>query len=245
MEKNSDRLYKLALLVIFVIAIVLIINYLTQSPIVIERENMDNVQMIMPQLQDWVVPPQFYYKNNYYYVNKQKQNPNAKPSFYFKDERYLTDKKFNPKLADPLNFDNDQQCGPKFDWSDPLNPGANNTYDDLLWNYMSPRMVLQDNCINCQNFKTTTTYNEPTGTTELKSTVNEPSGIASNLTSYYDGTMENGSLKDQKILDDSFLPANLATGNSYIPAEMVNKYISSPMTDGLPPLLNYESKCSV
>lgn len=232
MEMKSDRLYKLALIVVFVIAIILIINYLTQSPTIIERENMDSIQMIMPQYQDWIVPPQFHYKDNYFYVNRQKQNPDIKPTLYLKNERYLADKKLNPKLDDPLNFDNDQQCGPKLDWSNSMNPGANNTYSDLLWNYMSPKMVLQDNCVNCTHFKQTSTYNEP-------------AGISSDLTNQYDGTMENGSLKDQKILDDSFLPPNLATGNSYVPSEMVNKYMSSPMTNGLPPLLNYQSKCTL
>lgn len=232
MTISTDRIYQLALLVIFVLAIILIINYLIHKPIIIERENMDARQMIGPQYQDWIIPPEFYYKNNYYYANKLSQNPNSQPTFYLKDDQFFNKKNFNQNLLDPLNFDNDQQCGTKLDWNVPLSPGADGGYTDLMWNYNSPKMALEGNCLNCNHYKPFNLVNK------------EPSGIPSNLTSYYEGTMEKGFLKDQKILDDSFLPKNLATGNTYMSGSMINKYVSSEINDETP-FMNYESKCSI
>jgi hypothetical protein len=39
------------------------------------------------------------------------------------------------------------------DWKVEYEPGANNTTQDLLWNKMSPGMILQNNCMSCSNSK--------------------------------------------------------------------------------------------
>lgn len=51
-------------------------------------------------------------------------------------------------------------------WNVPYEPGANNTYDDLVWHYMSPRMVLQNNCMRCNEFGPGTNHTVPEGVAE-------------------------------------------------------------------------------
>ena len=149
MEVTSNNLYRLALFIIFIIAVIQIIN-IYNKPNVIET-NYDHFASM----------------------------PNDKPNvnFYIKDDdRYSVDKRYNPKLIDPLITDTRLPCAPKVDWSTYQNPGANNTYDDMIWNGTSPRMVLQDSCLHCKNYKPTSSYNEPTG-------------IVSSLTSEFEGSL--------------------------------------------------------
>ena len=147
--------YQIALLVIFIIAIIMIYNSYNK-----QTEHM-NPTLLTHQIED-LAPI-----------------PNDKPiiNFYNKDQnRYSTNKKYNPKLVDPLITNPGLPCAPKNNWSTYQNPGANNTYGDMIWHKSSPRMVLQDNCLHCNNFKPTSTYNEP-------------SGIASSLTNEFEGSL--------------------------------------------------------
>lgn len=81
-------------------------------------------------------------------------------NFYIKhNNRYDSTNKYPIKSLDPLNVSTGLNCGPQFNWNVKYEPGANNTYSDLLWHQISPQMILEDNSLNCQN----TTYNAPIG----------------------------------------------------------------------------------
>lgn len=87
--------------------------------------------------------------------------------FYIKnDDRYNAENKYDPILVDPLISDPRLPCAEgacKHDWKTYQEPGANGTYADLLWHQTSPRMVLQDNCLHCDKFKEGTLLNTPDG----------------------------------------------------------------------------------
>ncbi|QKF94151.1 hypothetical protein QKU48_gp0693 [Fadolivirus algeromassiliense] len=199
----SDKLYKLALLVVFILAIIQIYLFFVEKPMIIEAkyEHM-NPSLLTHQYENLAA------------------EPGVKPEidYYVKENRYDSEQKYTPKLRDPLSTQPRLGCGPKFDWDVNLNPGANNTYGDLLWHETSPRMVMNDNCIGCKNFTREKSYNEPTG-------------VASDLTSSYAGSSYEGSLDEHKILPEEF--------------KLYNKAMSCGNGSGLPPLTSYDGRCNV
>jgi len=166
---TSDKLYQLTLLVIFVIAIIQIINFFKKNPTIIEAK----YEHLNPAL-----------------LTHQHENLAEKPgdqsniSFYIKENRYDADNKYNPKLQGVLTDNPRLSCSPQFDWETKHLPGANNTYGDLVWHQVEPRNVLQKNCLNCNHYVSSKNYNEPSGT-------------ASELTSSYTGTLGAVALDDQ------------------------------------------------
>jgi len=154
-------MYRLALLILFIIAVIQIIN-VYNKPTVIET----NYEHMNPAL-----------LTHQYENLASKPGDNANINFYVKDNnRYSVDKKFNPTLVDPLTTDPGLPCAPQSSGSIYQTPGANNTYADMIWNKTSPRMVLQDNCLHCNDYKPSSTFNEP-------------SGISSSLTSEFEGSL--------------------------------------------------------
>lgn len=175
MELTSDNLYRLALLIMFVFAIAQIYYYFNHETIMIETEHMD------PSIYNMISTASMY------------ENP---PQFYLKDNRYAVENKHNPTLVDPLTSDPQLSCAPKFDWQTKHNPGANGTYGDMMWHKQSPRMILEKNCLNCNQYNPTNDFNEPMG-------------MSSPLTSSFDEEVVEGAFADQKILDDSFAKYNM------------------------------------
>ena len=168
----SDKLYRLTLLVMFVLALIQIINFFSSKPTIIETkyEHM-NPSLLTHQIESLAPEP----------------SDEKKINFYYKDNRYATENKLDPELVDPLITDPRLTCGPKFDWSVKGNPGANNVYGDMMWHKESPKMIMEDNCLSCKQFQPEKTFNEP-------------SGIASSFTSAYDNGMIIGALSDQTMM---------------------------------------------
>lgn len=139
--------------------------------------------------------------------------------FYIKnDDRYNVENKYDPVLVDPLISDPRLPCAGKHNWKTYQEPGANNTYADLLWHQTSPRMVLQDNCLHCNKFNDSTQ-------------LNTPMGIASDFTSSYSNSLYTvqGALSDQNLMDPN---ATLDAPTNYS-REMSN------LGSGLPPINSY------
>lgn len=163
---NSDKLCKLALLVMFILAVMQIYNFFSNSSSMMEHMN---PALLTHQQVDWA--PEW------------TDHPTI--TYYLKNEdRYSAKTKLNPKLIDPLVTDPGLPCGPKFDWSVKMQPGANNVYGDMIWSKASPQMILENNCLNCNHVA-------------KQGPFNEPSGIASSLTTKFDNGMVIGSLSDQ------------------------------------------------
>lgn len=198
----SDKLYRLAVIVVSILAIIQIYLFFTQEPKIIEAKYEHlNPSLLTHQVENLRPEP-------------------AEPSsidYYLKENRYDAENKYTPELQDPLSTKPRLGCGPKFDWDVNLNPGANNTYGDLIWHETSPKMVLNDNCLSCKNHLPTKSYNEP-------------SGVASDLTSAYAGSSLEGSLDEHKILPGEF--------KSY------DRSLPCGITSGLPPLQNFEPRCN-
>lgn len=92
-------------------------------------------------------------------------------------------------------------------WAMEYKKGANNTCGDLLWHYTSPKMILQDNGLNCCNFKRGIKYNGP-------------SGILNSTASQYG--FDNG------LISDNFPVPNIN--------ECSGHAMSASMTDGIAPM---------
>ena len=142
---NQNSIYSIILIILIIFAIVQLFKCSNKQIIV--QENMMNMTC----------------DDNDTRNDTSNSNGNGNDiNFYVKNNRFAANRQFRPKLTNPIPADNDFKCGPQFDWSVKHNPGANNTYSDLLWHKMSPRMILEDNCLSCKN----NTYNGPTGVTE-------------------------------------------------------------------------------
>ena len=223
-----DKLYRLALLVMFILALIQIINFFNQKPVVIETklEHL-NPSLLNHQDVDFSRVP----------------NDELQPNFYYKDNRYAAENKLDPELIDPLRRDPGVNCTPKFDWDVKANPGANNVYGDMMWHKTSPKMILESNCLSCKQYQpsnvSSNVHSSHSAPHPLHDVFNEPSGVASSLTSTYDNGMAIGALSDQNMMSSN---AAFDTLNN---AESVNRYMSRDMTSGLPPLLNYQQKCNV
>jgi hypothetical protein len=186
---NSDLLCKILLVIVVISILIQIFNFFKP------KERFENIPLqeikYVPNAGDM----QFFVRNNRYLdgVNAKNENKSVETPFSSSQYQYdqPTEKCLNNSPA----------------WDVTYNSGSNNTYGDLLWHKMEPRMILQDNCLNCHNFKQDMKYNPP-------------GGVASDLTGLYDDSMENGSLKESKILYDEFLAPELSTGHRYISGEL-------------------------
>lgn len=171
---NSDKLYKLSLVIILVIVVIQIINFYNRKPIVIETkyEHM-NPALLTHQWENLQALP------------RSQSNIN----FYIKGNRYNTKSENNLKPKGIFGSDTGIPCGPKFDWSTKQLPGANNTLGDMLWHQTAPRNILINNCLQCKNWKQNENYNVPVGT-------------ASQLTSSFTGTLGDMALDDQAKMNN-------------------------------------------
>ena len=142
---SSDNFYKLAVLAIFVLVAIQIVNFFYENPIVIETTEHMNPALLTHQYENLA----------------QKPGDKSVMDFYYRGDRYSSEFKWSPTLVDPLSVDRGIKCGPSYDWDVKLIPGANNVYGDVLWHQTSPRMILDSNCMSCNNNKKL--YNAPKG----------------------------------------------------------------------------------
>jgi len=106
--------------------------------------------------------------------------PGLPDNFYVKGDRYTTPNNGATKsIRSPCVNSPNSACQNSCNWSVPYEAGANNTFSDILWHYMEPRMVLQDNCMRC-------------GTFSKQGSGNAPNGLTSDYTSHFDNSVENG-----------------------------------------------------
>ena len=186
MNITSDKLCGLALLVIFVLAVVQIYYYISAKPTVIEEKFTEHMN---PSL-----------------LTHQVENLASKPGlepviqYYIKENRFSTSEDLSPRLEETLISDPGLNCGPKMNWQTLALPGANNVYGDMIWNTTSPKMVLESNCMNCNQSRD---YNGPAGVPSL---VGIPCGIASDYTSQLNEIGVPGALSDQYLISS---PENL------------------------------------
>jgi hypothetical protein len=134
---NEDKLYNLALIALFILVIIQLVNMFSFT--FSKKEHMDPA-LLNHQYVDWpeprdrnhIPPPQY-----------------QEPKFYEENNIYPTSEQ--PLLLDPLNVKGGIPCGPHFNWMVPHTAGADGRYDDMLWSKTSPKMILRDNCINCKS----------------------------------------------------------------------------------------------
>ncbi len=120
-----------------------------------------------------------------------KPNDSANINFYVRGNRFAADNKLCPNLQQILPTVEGIKCGPQLNWDTYALPGANNVYGDMIWTKVSPRMILEDNSMQCGN----KAYNAPTG---IPTTLhqNEKHDLSQNLNEF--GTV--GSLSDQHMM---------------------------------------------
>jgi len=93
-----------------------------------------------------------------------KPNNNCDINFFLRGNRYYENNKdnFNLSYGDIPTVEQ-IPCVKQFDWSIPYKTGANNVISDKLWHSYEPRMILYDNCLNCNEFNRKNHYNTPKG----------------------------------------------------------------------------------
>lgn len=173
---TSNKLYMLILLVIIVIAAIQIYNYMYRT------ENM-NPALLTHQVED---------------LSSKPGDP-VNVNFFVRDSnRFASDNKLCPKLEQILPKVDGIKCGPQFDWNTYALPGANNVYGDMIWNRTSPRMILEDNSMQCTN----NSFNAPQGIPEGIQSTDGSGNISQNLNEF--GLI--GSSSDQYMMNS---PENL------------------------------------
>lgn len=81
-------------------------------------------------------------------------------NFYVKKDRYMAQDMRSGMLGSPFN---DMEQSP---WNVYYAPGTNGTVGDSVWSSESPKMVLQNNCIRCEEFAGNKIHNYPVGAQE-------------------------------------------------------------------------------
>jgi hypothetical protein len=136
MMQNDEKLYQLALIILFVLVLIQLYNmYFCSNN---DKEHM-NAALLNNQYVDWpgihdrnhIPPPQY-----------------QEPVFY-KEPIYPKGEEI--QLTNPIPIDTDLKCGPQFDWLVPHSLGANGRYDDMLWAKTSPKMILRQDCLSCKD----------------------------------------------------------------------------------------------
>lgn len=72
-----------------------------------------------------------------------------------KSSRYCSDNKSKLQIESKINS-SDNKCSELNDpsqWNITYEGGSNNTYDDIIWHFQSPKMTLLDNSIDCNECK--------------------------------------------------------------------------------------------
>ncbi len=136
MNFQEDNLYKLALIVLFVLVLIQLINMFSYS----NKEHM-NASLLNNQYVSW---PGIHDRNHI-------PPPQPQEPVFYKEPIYPKGEPIT--LIDPLPIDTDLKCGPQFDWLVPQSLGANDRYDDILWAKTDPKMILRADCLTCKDNK--------------------------------------------------------------------------------------------
>jgi hypothetical protein len=233
MDKAFDRtsLYKTAMTIFVILIVWKIINKLTA----VNNEGFSSVQQFSPEMISdngklkVAQPTEKPASGSEQHAPQVCGMPN---NFFFKKNRYLMDGRSDKTKT--YYTVNEEQTGENigdFDWSVPHESGPNNTYGDLLWHYTSPRMILQDNCMRCNEFGP-------------KSNHNVPNGIGSSFTAQYDDNFEDGldKVNGTMLYDNLGLPDFTTGGQGTVSGTMPVKeeyppqhVMSPPPGNGLVP----------
>lgn len=111
------------------------------------------------------------------------------PNNYVRQNRYNSDNGGILKLDEPSQIqiiEDNKYSLPCLDcndcnWNLEYTAGANNTYGDNIYHYISPRMVLKNNSLKCNAYDKQNSYITPNGTT-------------SKVVQNHDGSLEQGDL---------------------------------------------------
>ena len=134
MDYNEDKLYNLALIALFILVVIQLVNMFSFP----RKEHMD-AALLNHQYVDWPKP-----HNRNHIPPPQYQ----KPKFY--EENNIYPKSEQPLSIDPLAVNKGIPCGPHYNWLVPQSAGADGHYDDLLWAKTSPKMILRNDCLTCK-----------------------------------------------------------------------------------------------
>lgn len=135
MEYDENKLYNLALLALFILVVIQLVNMFSAR-----NEHMDPA-LLNHQYVDW---PEPHNRNNIPAPQYQE------PKFYIEGDIYPKGEQI--KLTNPVPVDEDLACGPHFDWLVPHSTGVNGHYDDMLWAKTSPKMIVREDCLNCKKY---------------------------------------------------------------------------------------------
>lgn len=192
MQFDKNNLTKILLTILFIVVVFQLLKYFNpnQRPIIIET-NYENMQSVTGDYD-----ATFYVKDNRYNTNS--NNPELTP-FRVNDvqkelvPQIMPSLKYENKLAKTQNcicgkgcgcntgrecvLKSKCRCNRRFGcgrmWNTPYLAGANNTYGDAIWQYVSPRMVLDNGCLSCKGINSDNNM--------------VPKGVASDLPpDYYD-----------------------------------------------------------
>lgn len=145
MDYDENKLYNLALIALFILVIIQLVNMFNSS----KKEHMDASLLLNHQYVEWpgqhdrdhIPPPQA-----------------QEPKFY--EDGNVNVNSEDPTIVDPAYVNNGLPCGPQYNWLVPQAVGANGKYDDSLWNKTSPKMVLRNDCLNCKNYSGDKVFND-------------------------------------------------------------------------------------
>lgn len=225
MDKTFDKttLYKSVLIVFVILVIWKIINKIVSTGSG-SNENFADVQQFSPEMvknngELKVVEPAASAKQHAPQVCGMPNN------FFLKNNRYLMDG-VSDKTKTYYTV-NEEQTGENigdFNWTVPHESGPNNTHGDLLWQYMEPRMILQDNCMRCNEFGP-------------KSSHNVPNGVGSSFTAQYEDYFEDGldKVNGTMLYDNLGLPDFTTGGQGTVSGTMPVKQEYPPQHVMSPP----------
>lgn len=146
MNLDNTQLYKLAIILLFVLIAMQLIDYYYSY------EHMD-ASLLNHQYVDWPKP---YSRNDIPPPQEQV------PRFYFENDDVPRNGPVT--LTNPIAQPKGIPCGPQYDWMVPMATGANGKYDDMLWAKTNPKMILRDDCISCNKHNAGDGYDDgPSG----------------------------------------------------------------------------------
>jgi len=142
---------------------------------------------------------------------------NMKPKVIIIEKKNKENFKQDNKVPRNFLLQKNRYLQKPLDWQVKYEPGANGTCGDVLWHYMSPRMILTDNCLKRN---------------ELNSNYVAPTGIKDELTASYDGTKTQNNLLDKyNLLYNEIAPADSNASYYNFPHTL-----SATMNNGIVPV---------
>ena len=219
---DKNKLYFIAIILVIIGMIYFFKN--TNSDIIM-YEGMNNTKndksnKLNKVFQPCNQPPIFHYKQNRDLVNEKSCSSLNKISHKVS---HKVPHKYSHKILKNMSF-NDVDSKNISNWDVKYEPGANNTYGDTLWHEMSPRMILIDNCMHCDEYKADSKHVTPMG-------------IADSFIIDHDNNIESGLMSIDKSLNSEILSPQLIPG--YTKDTSFDEFphtLSPPRNNGIMPL---------